>query len=126
MPPIGTTHDGSDIVVVDDDPDMRAVLCAVLLDLTGTEPKTFVNGSSVLEYLRESAPPQVMLLDVEMPGIDGIAVLLAVRECHPDVLVIMMSGADHEAAAIQSGADHFLHKPFTLEELTNLLDSGLR
>jgi len=110
------------ILIVDDEPGVREVLIA-FLEEHGYEPTSVENGTRALEVL-PTVNPQVMLLDVAMPGIDGLKTLERVREISPDCVVIMMSGhASHQAAltALDQGAHDFIQKPFDFEYLEKML-----
>jgi len=81
-----------------------------------------VDGSDALEVLAEAQAFDLMLLDVNMPVMDGLACVKALREARlgPEMKVMMVTTeADHSfiAAALDNGADEFLMKPFTPESL---------
>jgi len=78
------------------------------------------DGESALEVVREDEP-DVMILDLKMPGIDGIEVLRRVKETQPEIEVIILTGhgsdADRETC-MQLGAFAYLQKPVDVEELS--------
>ena len=83
--------------------------------------KNFLNG--VLDFV-EKDEPDVMVLDLKMPGIDGIEVLRLVKRDHPLVEVIILTGHGserEEAMAEQLGAFAYLHKPVNIEVLTQVM-----
>lgn len=106
------------VLVVDDDATVQETLRR-FLEEKGYEVHTASNGEDALEAL-ERASPDVMLLDIRMPGIDGLEVLERVRQAGEEVGVIMISGeADEETArrSLEQGAADYITKPFDLDYL---------
>jgi two-component system response regulator AtoC len=107
------------ILVVDDAEGIRTYL-ASLLELRGYEVDTAADGRSALALLEGGAAPDAVLLDIVMPGIDGIETLKRIREQSPDLPVVMLSVVGTASAiveAMQIGAADFLNKPFEEDEL---------
>lgn len=105
----------SSILIVDDEPPIREILRVFLGDL-GYETEAVEDGESAIELLEDHRPDMV-LLDVRMPGMNGLEVLRAAMEMYPDLPVIMISGyADEDLAreALSQGAYDFFLKPFDL------------
>lgn len=106
------------ILVIDDEPDMvRFVKRA--LEADGHDVLTAVDGAVGLG-LALSERPDLVVLDLVMPGVDGRHVLRAVRAAGPDVRVIVLSAESHVSARVElleSGAVDFLGKPFAIREL---------
>jgi DNA-binding response OmpR family regulator len=105
--------DRADVLVVDDDPDIRAMLGYAL----GAEfnVRFASNGTDAIEELA-TRPPAVMILDVMMPDVDGYDVLEARRErgLAPDTHVLMLTCKTDERDLVRSwalGADAYLSKP---------------
>jgi DNA-binding response OmpR family regulator len=101
------------VLIVDDNPDVRAMLGFTLGDEFAV--RYAANGGAAIEEL-ELRAPDVMLLDVNMPGVDGYDVLEVrrQRELAPTTTVIMLSGNDDESDLVRSwalGADAYLTKP---------------
>ncbi|MBY0400982.1 response regulator, partial [Myxococcota bacterium] len=112
------------VLVVDDADGMRAYL-ASLLESRGFEVDTCEDGRRALALLESGADPDLVLLDVMMPGIDGIAVLATIRSRWPALPVVMMSvigRASTIVQAMQAGAADYLTKPFEEIELDGALD----
>jgi len=113
------------ILAVDDEP-LNLMILKELFD--DTHDITLVeSGEEAMDHLKNNKP-NVILLDVMMPGIDGIEVCQRVRtdERLKDVKVIMVSGKVMEkdiAAGIAAGADHYISKPFDMMELVDLVES---
>jgi DNA-binding NtrC family response regulator len=81
------------------------------------------DGESALSLIQEDEP-EVMILDLKMPGIDGIEVLRRVKQSHPDVEVIILTGHGSEAdreTCMQLGAFAYLQKPVDIDLLSRKL-----
>ncbi|HEU5182894.1 MAG TPA: HD domain-containing phosphohydrolase [Candidatus Polarisedimenticolia bacterium] len=119
----GTT---AGVLVVDDEPAIRDLLLEGLKD-SGFECSVAANGSEALEALRRRCFALV-LSDIDMPGMDGVRLLQRVKEAHPDVEVVMITGVvDVEVAlrAMRMGANDYLTKPFNLEEVRLTVERAL-
>ncbi|MCB0334118.1 MAG: sigma-54-dependent Fis family transcriptional regulator, partial [Bdellovibrionales bacterium] len=84
---------------------------------------TAADGNKALEII-EQETPDIALLDVMMPNLDGIETLRSLRESHSDMPVIMLTAANTVRTAVQAmkyGAVDYLNKPFDVEELTRLI-----
>lgn len=106
------------ILLVDDEVEFISTL-AERLDLRGIPARVVYDGESALKAVAEDAP-QVMVLDVMMPGIKGIDVLQRVKETHPGVQVILLTGQGKTRDGIEGmrfGAFAYMMKPLDLEEL---------
>ena len=107
-----------EVLLVDDEVDYLEILVK-RLTRRGLGASAVHNAADALERLKED-PPDVVVLDVKMPGMDGIATLREIKKRYPLVEVIMLSGhADVEAAieGMELGAFDYLVKPTELEEL---------
>lgn len=114
------------IFVVDDEPAIRETLEGVLSD-EGYTVLSFADARSFFKKL-ETTKPSLVLLDIWLPGSDGMAVLGQLRRVLPEIPVIMMSGhAGIESAvnAIKMGAADFLEKPLHLDVLTQKISELL-
>ena len=106
------------IFVVDDEPAIRDILESVI-SYEGYPVITCQNSEVFYEQL-EKKSPDLVLLDIWLPGTEGMAILSTLRETHPDLPVIMMSGhagIDAAVNAIKKGAVDFMEKPLQLEIL---------
>jgi DNA-binding response OmpR family regulator len=115
------------VLVVDDDPAIREALDRAL-QLEGFAVSTRCDGSAALATVEEE-PPDVMVLDVMMPGVSGVEVIRRLRAGGHDLPVCVLSARDELAdrvAGLRAGADDYLVKPFELEELVARLHALLR
>ncbi|MEN9313749.1 MAG: hypothetical protein RIS35_142, partial [Pseudomonadota bacterium] len=99
------------LLVVDDDPTSIQVI-AMTLDEIG-EVSFATDGESALRMLA-TQPADLVLLDAEMPGMDGFATCAAIRDAHPDLPVIFVTAASDPASevrALELGAVDFISKP---------------
>ena len=113
------------ILVVDDAEGIRTYLVH-LLEVRGYVVDTAEDGRSALALLEGGAAPDAVLLDIMMPGIDGIETLRRIRESHPDLPVVMLSvigKASSIVQAMQLGAVDYLNKPCEEAELDCALES---
>ena len=114
------------VVVVDDDPDIRELLQDYLQD-HGFQVKCVADGSELRAYT-ESNVPNVVLLDVGLPGEDGLSLARYLRE-HFDIGIIMVSGAGEtvdKIVGLEIGADDYIAKPFDPRELRARLKNVAR
>jgi DNA-binding NtrC family response regulator len=110
------------ILIVDDEAVVRTGIARVL-EGQGLAVNLAASGSEALE-LMAIHPADVMLLDIKMPGIDGIDVLKRIRTSYPETVVIMITGyptIDTAIECIKLGALDYLVKPFRVDELEALV-----
>ncbi|HZT84275.1 MAG TPA: response regulator transcription factor [Gaiellaceae bacterium] len=116
----------SRILVVDDDDDIRGLL-RTLLERAGHEVTDAPDGREGLRQLY-AVSPDLVILDVSMPGLDGWATLERIREV-TDVPVLMLTARDAELERVRglmAGADDYVVKPFGRQELVARVDVLLR
>ncbi|MDR3556759.1 MAG: sigma-54 dependent transcriptional regulator [Syntrophobacteraceae bacterium] len=107
------------LLIVDDEQDMVRLLKRVLEPDLGCEVRTALSGEAALAIL-EKDPVGLVLLDVKMPGMDGLEVLERIRRDHPWLTVVMMTAHGTISLAVQAiktGAYDFITKPFDHEAL---------
>ena len=113
--------------IVDDDQSLRWVLEKALRQ-AGMDTRSFERGEHLLEAIHNEQP-DVLITDIRMPGMDGLALLERLRTKHPQLPVIVMtahSDLDHAVAAYQGGAFEYLPKPFDLDEAVELVRKAAR
>ena len=118
----------SRIVVVDDDPDVRGLIEYMLVE-SGHEVTAFADGDEALRSMA-AADPQIVLLDVMMPGLSGLEVLTRLRAdvATKDLPVIMLTAKAQDAdvdLGLALGADGYMVKPFSPRELVARIDARL-
>src|ERR1700746_4205913 len=117
---------GARILVVDDDDDIRGLLRA-LLERAGHEVSDAPDGRAGLRELYAGSP-DLVILDVAMPGLDGWETLERIREVS-DVPVLMLTARDAElerVRGLRGGADDYVAKPFSPAELVARVEAVLR
>ena len=123
MRDLARPHPVARLLVVDDDDDMRALLRRTL-ESDGYEVTERDRGTHVLEALRDS-PFDLIVLDKEMPGLNGLDLLPLLRREFPQLPVVFVTafgGRQIEASALRLGAASYLEKPFRLGQLLDAID----
>ncbi len=115
------------LLVVDDEASVRDAL-ALVLDLTGFDVTTAADGREAIRALATESPDAV-ILDVLMPGLDGLEVcrrMRAVGDRTPVLMLTARTEVSERVAGLEAGADDYLAKPFAREELIARLRALLR
>jgi len=113
------------ILIVDDDPGVRESL-EELLRLENYQADSTGSGEDALKALSEGF--DLVLLDIKMPGIDGVEVMHEIRKYHPDTRIIIITGyGSLESAidAIRSGAQDYMLKPYTADDILMSIGKAL-
>ena len=117
----------SDILIVDDEDGLRSIMKDELLN-RGYEVSDADGGQVALDLLKDQSF-DVIVLDVRMPGIDGLDVLRQIRQTDSTTKVIMLTGVDELKIAKDSlalGADDFMTKPFQFQNLVACIDRVMK
>ena len=120
------TNPMAKILIVDDEQSYRQLL-SLVFEGDGHHIRTAKNGKEAVELLNDD-PAEIVISDVRMPDMDGIALLREAREVFPDVGVILMTAfatVDTAREAFILGADDFIQKPFDVEELKLIVKKTL-
>ncbi len=115
------------ILIVDDEKNIVSSLTGILKD-EGYEVAETGDGVEALELI-QTDPPDLVLLDIWLPGMDGIEVLKTVKAYHPEIAVLIMSGHGTIETAVKAtklGAQDFIEKPFSLDRITQSIAEVLQ
>ncbi len=115
------------ILVVDDDPAVTSVLKRGLA-FEGYAVDIASSGQKAISMARDKAP-ELVILDVMMPGMDGFEVLARLRNAEPNLPVLMLTardGPDDQVKGLESGADDYVVKPFSFAILAARVKALLR
>src|SRR5262245_35659959 len=128
-PASGTEERPPSIAVVDDDSGFAGYL-RTFLALRGYEARSYTRGDEIVAAIRQGEPPDIVLLDVAMPGMDGIQTLKALKAAHRELQVIMLSGREQAqiiVEAVRMGAADYVVKPDDPEGLGEIaLDAAVK
>src|ERR1700678_3421313 len=115
------------ILIVDDDASVRRALHTTLQTL-GFSTSEASGGEEAL-VLARTAPYDVVLLDINMPGMDGLETCRQLRRMLPRIAILMLTVRDSEddkVQALEAGADDYVTKPFHIRELTARVRAAIR
>ncbi|NQU42083.1 response regulator, partial [bacterium] len=116
--PVTEKADAISILVADDEEGIRFVL-EELLRRQGYEVLLAETGEKALEHLR-ARTFELAILDINLPGVNGIDILRQARQWHPDLICLMITGhdcPDYALEALREGAYDFFTKPFDVHEM---------
>ena len=117
------------VAIVDDDAPFASYL-RTFLSLRGYEARCYTRGDELLAAIKQAEGPDVVLLDVMMPGLDGLATLRALKTSRAETQVIMLSGRNHASTiveAVRLGAADYVVKPDDPEGLGEIaLDVAIK
>ena len=116
------------ILVLEDESSIRGFI-VINLERAGYQVVEAESGEEALEKLSANPDTRVVLLDIMLPGIDGIEVCRRIRRADPRIGIIMLSARSQETdkvTGLMSGADDYITKPFSPVELTARVDALLR
>ena len=112
------------ILIVDDDQSVRTVVKIALEEVYDVAAKA--NAISALQYLSEHKA-DLVILDINMPGMCGIEALGEIKKRHPEIIVVMLTAyasVENRQKAESFGAYGFILKPFDLDSLLNYIDAA--
>src|SRR2546421_4210766 len=112
------------ILLVDDEPGMLRYI-RTLLEVDDYKVATATTGEEALQLVEKGLEPDLILLDVLMPGIDGLETLERLRQMKPAVKVVMLSCVNDTRKVVQAmrlGAQDYLTKPFQKAQLDSVID----
>ncbi|MFO8056756.1 MAG: sigma-54 dependent transcriptional regulator [bacterium] len=114
------------ILIVDDEESIRTTLGGVLSD-EGFSVSTAHDGESALQMIEDS-PPDLVMLDIWLPGMDGVESLQKIKETYPELPVVMISGHGTIETAVKStrlGAYDYIEKPLSLDKIIITIQNAL-
>ncbi|HVT51241.1 MAG TPA: response regulator [Dongiaceae bacterium] len=115
------------VLVVDDEPVIRLDVCAALAE-HGYRTVDAADGTEALREFR-AASPALLVTDIYMPGLDGLALIMQLRRDGVRIPIIAISGDlmnyDVLDLALKLGADAAVEKPFAMQEMVSMVDSLL-
>ena len=117
----------ANILLVDDEPGMLRYI-RTLLEVDDHHVETAVTGEGALELVQKGLRPDLVLMDLLMPGIDGLETLEQMRKLQPGVKVVMLSCVNDTKKVVQAihlGATDYITKPFQKAELDKVIDQCL-
>jgi DNA-binding NtrC family response regulator len=115
------------VLIVDDEKNIRMTLTQALADME-VETETAVNGEEALSKLKDQ-DFGLILLDLRMPGMDGMDLLKKLRKDRPDIRIVIITAhgtIDSAVEAMKLGAADFIQKPFTPKEIRGLVSAILK
>jgi DNA-binding response OmpR family regulator len=117
----------AEILIVEDDPIIRQTV-DYALRRAGFDTRSSGNGLEALEMAR-AAPPDLILLDLMLPGLDGFSFAEQIRATDRDVAIVMVTAlaeARDKVRGLDAGADDYITKPFSMDELLARVRANLR
>jgi len=111
------------VLIVDDEQSLLRIL-GIKLRVSGYDVITALNGRQALECI-DSACPDIMLLDIIMPGMDGLQVLRKLRTFSDMPVIAFSARAENARKALSLGANDFLAKPFDVDDLVMRIEGFL-
>jgi DNA-binding response OmpR family regulator len=115
------------IMIVDDDPELRTTI-AEIIEQEGFEVQTAETADQALKLLEKSFF-DLVLLDMVMPGTDGVTAIVLIKKLSPRTRIVMMTAyasIENAVQAMQQGADDYLSKPFKIEALLTTVRKNLQ
>src|ERR1700751_2176462 len=119
--------EGTAILLVDDEPGMLRYI-RTLLEVDDYKVETAATGEEALQRVEKGLEPDLVLLDLLMPGIDGLQTLEQLRQIKPGLKVVMLSCVSDTRKVVQAmrlGASDYLTKPFQKAELDSVIGQCL-
>jgi two-component system response regulator (stage 0 sporulation protein F) len=114
------------LLIVDDEPKIRSMLTGCL-EQNGLTITTAASGDEALKLIAQD-PPQFMIVDMKMPGLNGLDVLRHVRTNKPQIVTFLLTGFDDDAIeqqAITLGALGVIRKPLALAEIRRTIQQAI-
>ena len=112
------------IAVIDDDLMVRNFVSTVLMYCVNREVLSFDNGLAAWTYLESHGSPDIIISEIDVPGLNGFELMAKFKEKNPDKKYLLMSANPaNEQSARNSGADAFLAKPVSVNDLFSVVQT---
>jgi CheY-like chemotaxis protein len=107
------------VLLVDDEESVRCLMALMLKEVGVHQVKTFSEGRKAIESLRTGELPDLVILDQNMPGMDGLQAMAEIRQLHPDLPILIASGQPdiEQWDCFRQSKVGVITKPFSLEEI---------
>ena len=106
------------VLIVDDDESIVSLMSRTLTSNQGVEVIGSASNGAEAVTMAEDLRPDVVIMDVDMPIMDGLEATRRIKRDHPTIVVVLVSGsADLLAASVSAGADGYIAKPFSVDSL---------
>lgn len=123
---LGNYSDNLSVYIADDSPVLRQSLNELLSEIQNVNVVGEAGDGKTAQQEILEIEPDVVLLDIRMPGKNGIEVLRHIKKVFPEIVVIMFTSHDHSSyrtASYESGADYYYHKTTGLLDLVETLET---
>jgi DNA-binding response OmpR family regulator len=114
------------VLLVDDETEFTSAL-SERLEIRDYQVRVANNGEDAL-HIAEADPPQIVILDLKMPGLHGLEVLKRLKQIYPEVPVLLLTGygsTEEGIAGMQIGAYDYLMKPLNIRELIKKMEEAI-
>jgi CheY-like chemotaxis protein len=118
-PSLSVPLDSMKVLLVDDEESVRSLVTLMLKEAGVHQVKAFSGGKKALESLRAGELPDIVILDQNMPGMDGIQAMIEIRKLHPDLPILIASGQPgiEQWECFRQPRLGVITKPFSVEEI---------
>jgi len=113
------------VLVVDDDVPVRTAVVSMLRELGVTTITTADNAHAALEMVERNCPFELVITDVVMPGVNGIAMTQLLQQICPRLPIVLMTGYAEKLDEVIQGGILALMKPFTIDMLRRVIEDAL-
>lgn len=116
------------VVLVAEDVDTSNMFYKAALSKTGVEVVWTENGNEALDYCKQQKQVDLILMDINMPGLNGLEATKAIKEIRPDVPIVVQTAyllSNEREKSYEAGADDFISKPITYHKLLEVLNTYL-
>jgi two-component system chemotaxis response regulator CheY len=118
----------ANVMIVDDSPMIRRSLRSMIEALGHCVTAEAVDGRDAIEVYKKGNEIDLVTMDIQLPGMDGIEAVRQIREQNPEAVIVMISSVEERGRvyeAIKLGAKHYIIKPFTEEKVNQVLTAVL-